>query len=147
MSALANVLPIQRHEVTVRNMRFGESVPTELELVHGFVLDYAWVWVLEVRGKVLGALYVAPAHGIAILMRVCLLPTAPSWSLGRLLRKMLEDIDKRGYKGYAVCLDPDRPEEQKLLRVVARAKGKIFGKGVIVGGMADYRNFAPIGEL
>lgn len=130
-----------RHEVTTRTLRFDESLPDSLsaDLV-GVIVDPQWCWVVDVMGvgKV-AALLVAPAHGLAIFIRLCVLPEAPRWVLGRLFRKVLDDLSERGYHGYAALLDPSRSEELKLLRIVARAGGSVHGSGVVVAGMCDYK--------
>lgn len=85
-------------------------------------LDPDWVWVsYDKAERIVGILIAAPCHGIVLLWRVKMLPSAPIMALLRLFRSFIRDLRKRHCLGYIVMLDATRPDEQALARIAFRA--------------------------
>lgn len=120
----------------VRMLGPGETIPTSLEA--GFELlgnlDRDWVWVLESGGEIKGVLLAAPCHGAAFIWRVAVEQGVEGWSIGKLLRRFLEDIKDRGLKGYLTIVDPSRDAQAQLKSIVERAGGKGFGQFELLVG-------------
>lgn len=86
-------------------------------------LDLDWVWAAYDReDRMVGLLIAAPCHGLAMIWRVRMLPSAAPTALLSMFRKFIKDIRRRGFLGYMVGLDLTRPEEQALARIAFKAK-------------------------
>ena len=104
-------------------------------------LDPDWVWVsYDGSGRVVGMLIAAPCHGLAFLWRIKILPGAPRWTLGSLLRRFFRDMRKRGVLGYIAFLDANRPEEQALLRIAFKAGGMYVTATTLVCGSVNAKH-------
>ena len=102
-------------------------------------IDPDWVWVCDSPDGVPEAVLVAsPVHGAAFLWRLASLETADKFSIPRLLRRALCDMHNRGIAGYICLLDPDRPAENQLMSIIAKAGGIQFGKGLIFAGATNF---------
>lgn len=129
--------------MVIRTMFAWESLPATLRTgFENLPIDRNWIWVASVNGAIKGAIVAAPAHGMVVMLRIAVDPKASLANrslLRNLLKNFLADVSSRGYKGYLVCLDTDRKEEQALSRIVKRAGGRQFGKGGVFAGMTNYR--------
>lgn len=132
---------VGRSQVITRLLRPGEPIPSSLGTSCEALpaIDPQWIWVVDNNGIIEGCLIAAPAHGLAIMLRLCTIPSASPTVIVRLLRRFLSDILSRGYPVYVTSLDMDNPAEQQLSRIIARAGGGMFGKGLIFAGYADRR--------
>lgn len=85
-------------------------------------LDPEWIWLVEHGDQVVGILIAGPCHGLVFIWRVKVLAGAPHWTLGKLFRRFIRDIRKRGCMGYVSFLDiGNRPQEQAIARIAHRA--------------------------
>jgi hypothetical protein len=56
------------------------------------------------------------------------------------MRRFVNDLRARGIGGYLILLDPEKPQELKLARLVLRVHGRSWGaKGIMFGGRTDLR--------
>jgi len=95
-------------------------------------LDPAWVWTVEHDGKMVGILIAGYCHGLVFIWRVKVVPHAPYWTLGKLLRMFIRDLKKRHCLGYITFLDVvGKPFEQQLARIAFRA-GAMFSTATTV---------------
>jgi hypothetical protein len=123
--------------VTIRNLVKGEELPEELKtgFEHGSMPS--WIWVAEREGKIVGLVIAAPAHIVAILLRLVSTPEAHPTDVRALLIQVMHDIKERGFKGYITWLDPTREIENSLLSIVEMAGGVKFpNQQVMVFGRA-----------
>lgn len=128
--------------ITIRNLKPGEqlpdTLPTGFEVWNRF--DREWVWLMEFHGQPVACMVAAPAHGLAILLRIVATKDAPlGWGV-IILRRVLSDIRERGYLSFTTFLDTDNEAELKLGRICERA-GAIFipANGVWAAGSTDQR--------
>jgi len=136
MAAQPKLVPV--HHPKARLLRTGEQLPTIL--MSGFpFLDPSWTWVIDGLTGIEAVLIAAPGPGVAILVRICSLPSASSTAYVKLLRKALTDINYRGYYSYMVHLDTTKPIEAKLARIAIKAGGLVFGSGAVIGGNTDIK--------
>jgi hypothetical protein len=106
-------------------------------------IDPRWVWLAkDEEGDVVGFLMACDCHGLAIVWRVKMLPGAPPWTLGRLLRSFIRDLRRRGILGYATFLDMTRAEEQALMRIMYRAGAKFSYATTLLCGSVATRHVA-----
>lgn len=82
-------------------------------------LDYDWIWVAEERGRIVASLFAAPAHGIALLLRLNSKAENPM-TTRTLLHQALRDIKGKGYSMFFSFLDATKVNELKLARVAQR---------------------------
>jgi hypothetical protein len=120
----------------VRNYIKGEELPEYLRT--GFEVGNMpeWIWVVEREGKVVALFIAAPAHVVAILLRLLSTREAHPNDIRALLVKAMSDIKERGYKAYVTWLNPDRPAEAALLSIIQSGGGMQFPgeRQVLCGG-------------
>jgi hypothetical protein len=105
-------------------------------------LDPEWVWLAEdAEGSVVGILIAAPCHGLVFVWRVKILPTAPPWALGKLLRRFIRDLRRRGCLGYIAFLDIcAQPAEQALARIAYRAGAMFTTATTVIYGSVNAKH-------
>ena len=110
-------------------LKEGESWPI-------LSLDPEWVWLARNDdAEIVGLLIAAPCHGLVIIWRLKMLPTAPYFSLGRLFRDFIREIRRRGCLGYVGLLDVvERPAEAILARIAFRAGAQFSTAATVVFG-------------
>jgi hypothetical protein len=120
----------------VRNFILGEELPDMLKTgFEGGKCDPAWIWVVERDGKIVASLITAPAHIVVILLRILATPEAHSLDVRALLVHATVEIKARGYNGYLVWADPERPNEKSLIDIVLSAGGvKLPGTQIACAG-------------
>jgi hypothetical protein len=121
----------------VRNLIVGEELPEELRtgFEAGPCTDPEWIWVVERDEKIVASLIAAPAHIVAILLRIVATPDAHSLDVRSLLLRATVDIKARGFNGYMVWADPERPNEKSLIDIVVASHGvKLPGTYVACAG-------------
>jgi hypothetical protein len=134
MAAQPKLVPV--HHPKARLLRTGDPLPATL--MSGFpFIDPSWTWVIDGLTGIEAVLIAAPGPGVAILVRICSLPSASSTAYVKLLRKALTDINSRGYSSYMVCLDTNRPSEAKLARIAIKAGGLVIAKASLIAGKTD----------
>jgi len=105
-----------------------KSIPDALKEGENWPLldiDPNWMWVsYDQEERVVGFLLACNCHGLVLLWRLKMLPSAPPTALLRLLRRFIRDIRRRGALGYMVMLDATRPEELELAKIAFRAGAK-----------------------
>lgn len=135
-AALSPVIMIRRPLSIARLLRVGETLPADLNV--GLTrIDPLWTWVVASSTGIESCLLAAPCHGLAMLVRICSLPSASPYTIAKLLRRSLTDIHDRGYNGYFTCLDPDNPMEAKLISIVKHSGGINASKGILLAGKTD----------
>lgn len=124
------------------------SIPEQLKTDENWPLlqlDPEWVWLARnAADEVVGILIAAPCHGLVFIWRLKMLPEAPHWALGGLLRRFIRDLRKRSCLGYITFLDVcNRSQEMALARIASRA-GALFTTAttVVVGSV----NAKHVGE-
>lgn len=121
----------------VRALDKGEHVPQFDKgsgIGNGYLVQRDWIWVAFAKAddKPLGLLAAAPVHGIAMLLRVYAINRKAKSITPGLLRKSLEDMAKRGYSRYMVCLGLQKPNERKLLAIAKKAGATQVEDGVVL---------------
>ena len=112
--------------VEIRNMQKGEEIPQELRTGFETSSMPEWIWLAVRDGKVVGILIAAPAHIVAILLRLGSTASAEQNDVRALLIHAMKDIKARGFNGYITWLDPTREIENSLLSVVELSGGVRF---------------------
>ncbi len=109
---------------------------------HLLDIDPDWVWcAYDDTDRVVGMLIAAPCHGLVFIWRVKMLPSAPPWAFGRLLRRFIRDIRRRKCLGYIALLDiVNQPAEQALSRIVFRAGGMGVSAATVFVGSANAKH-------
>lgn len=108
----------------VRNLIPGETLPEELRT--GYELgkcDPNWIWVVERNGEAVALLVAAPAHVIAILIRVVNTKKCRGTDIRALILGAFRDIKERGYNGYTVWLDPTKEPENRFIAIIRAIGG------------------------
>lgn len=123
----------------------AKAIPDALKEGEGWQvldLDPDWVWtVRDEREEIVGVLIAAPCHGLVFVWRIKVLPTAPPWSLGRLLRTFIRDIRRRGCLGYMAMLDVcQQPREKQLWRIAGKAGAITVTAATLVCGSVNARH-------
>jgi hypothetical protein len=87
-----------------------------------------WIWVAfsSTTDQPLALIAACPMHGVAFLVRVNAISSAPRSVFVGLLRKLLADLLSRGYTQYAVCLSSERETEAKLIDILKKAGGRVI---------------------
>jgi hypothetical protein len=106
----------------------GETLPDELKT--GFEVGNMpeWIWVAEREGKLVAMLIAAPAHIVAILLRILSTPDAELTDVRALLANAVRDMRERGFKGYVTWLNPERSNEAALLSIIQHTGGLKFSE-------------------
>jgi hypothetical protein len=124
--------------IRVRNLRYGEELPPELDTGFNATLDRDWVWIAESDCDIQAVLLAAPFHGCAHLGRVVARPGASTLVLTVLLRWVLRELKARGLRGFIAWLEKGEPTCERLLHAVKSAKGFVEEKPhVLVGASLD----------
>ena len=124
---------------TVRNLRAGERLPEAFAepLAHLPGLDGEWIWiVVDTGGTTLGMLAACCCHGLAMILRVKMLPAAPPTMLLRLLRGAFADFRSRGLIGYLSWYTESRIEEAVLRDIALRFGGLVVDTPTV--GIASF---------
>jgi hypothetical protein len=133
-----------RQSVTeARVMHRGEPLPDGLYDLGLGKLDPDWVWLSMEGNRVVGVLTASPCHGIIILLRIKMDPTAPRTALRRLLRTCFADAKKRGYEGYMSWFSEDSEDERVLMTIARNNGGLVIHK--VATAVASW--FPPEGVL
>lgn len=94
-----------------------------------------WIWCAERDGKVVAVLIAAPAHVVAILLRVASTPEAMVNDVRILLVTALNEMKERGFLAYVTWLNPARPNEGALMRIIEAGGGiRAAEEQVLCGG-------------
>lgn len=112
------------HFMIVRNFILGEKLPEQLKT--GFEMgkcDPDWIWVVERDGELVGLLVAAPAHVMAILIRLVNTKNARGSDIRALILGVFREIKKRGYMGYTVWLDPTKEPENRFIGIIRAIGG------------------------
>lgn len=124
------------------------SIPETLKADENWpllTLDPEWIWLAYGEAEeVVGILIAMEGHGLVFIWRIKMLPEAPHWALGRLLRRFMRDLRRRGCLGYITFLDLcNKSTEMALARIASRA-GALFTTAttVVVGSV----NAKHVGE-
>ena len=122
-----------------------KSIPDELKEGENWPLldlDPDWVWVsYDKSGGIVGMMIAAPCHGLVLIWRLKMLPSAPRMALLKLLRRFIRDIRLRGMLGYFSFLDiSTRPEEQALARIAFRAGSVLMASTTVVFGSVNAKH-------
>jgi hypothetical protein len=130
---------IATEHIEVRNLERGERIP--VELYGGFPLEWNfdcdWSWVALVDGVIRGYILAGTVQGVVMIM-VIKAEDKHTVVLPRLLRTFLRDCLSRGYTGWMVHLNHEKPEQGKLMRIAKKAGAIIFPfKIVCVGGRIE----------
>ena len=116
-----------------------KAIPDELKQGEAWPmldLDPDWVWIVrDSEDNPCGILIAAPCHGLVFIWRIKILPAAPGWALGRLLRNFIRDLRRRGCLGYMAMLDVlNRPAEMALARIAFRAGASFTTATTVIYG-------------
>ena len=124
--------------VEIRHFVKGEYLPQDLrtDFESGAMCDEQWIWV-AVRGNIPVAILVAaPAHIVAIVLRLVACGNAESTDVRSLLVTFVAEIKKRGYLGYLTWLDPTKERELALMKIIRMANGfQMNAPQVVCGGL------------
>jgi hypothetical protein len=121
--------------ITIRNYVKGEELPEALKTGFETGSMSEWIWVAERDGNIVAMLIAAPAHVVAILLRVLTTPEAGLNDLRTLLIRSLNDIKARGFPAYITWLNPERNNEKGLLGIIKASDGvQIDEPQVLCGG-------------
>lgn len=111
---------------TIRHLGEGEPTPFLLKEFANLKLDGQWAYLAEnEQGKVVGALLTANVHGLLAILRLITDEEAPPTTALRLLRAAFRESRERGLLGAVTLLEPRRPVERKLGKLLER-KGTDF---------------------
>jgi hypothetical protein len=117
----------------IRNLAPSERLPSVV--VTGFEqlpIDESWCWHAIHEGTIIGTLVCAPAHGVVLLLRLAIHPSAPKHAFRALLRTMFRDTHARGYVGYIALLGPTREREGRMLKILRHIGGKQMLEPVVL---------------
>jgi hypothetical protein len=104
-------------------------------------LDPDWVWLEEAAGRVVGILIAGNCHGLVFIWRVKVLPNAPYWTLGKLLRRFVRDLKKRNCLGYITFLDLCGQEiEKSIFRIASRAGAHFTTATTVIYGSVNAKH-------
>ena len=107
----------------IRNFVKGEELPDSLTAGFEKGNQPEWIWVAEREGKIVASLVVAPAHIVAILLRLSSTDDAEPMDVRVLLVNAIKDIKDRGFEGYVTWLNPDAGVEKKLHDIIMAGGG------------------------
>lgn len=132
MSLTLDVMELLAVKERARLMLPGDVIPSELEAAFDVLgqLDPDWVWVIDIDGMIRGVLVASPAHGVAMIWRVVIHPSASRWALGRLLRAFLRDTRMRGLRGYLTVVSMTGESQKRLASIIEHAGGKAIQDGM-----------------
>jgi hypothetical protein len=104
-------------------------------------LDPNWIWTSEHNGEICGLLIAMEGHGLVFIWRVKMLPGAPHWAIGKLFRRFIRDIRKRGCVGYITFLNvTGQPVEESIARIALRAGALFVDPHTIVYGSVNAKH-------
>jgi len=104
--------------IKIRNMVKGEELPNSLTVGFEKGNQPEWIWIAERDGKPVAILIAAPAHIVAMLLRVASTPEAEWSDVRTLLVNALAEIKSRGFEGYVTWIDPNGEIEKKILQII-----------------------------
>jgi hypothetical protein len=107
----------------IRNLVKGEELPSSLAAGFEKGNQPDWLWVAERDGKIVAILVAAPAHIVAILLRIASTDEAEPMDMRVLLVNAIKDIKARGFEGYVTWLNPDTGVEKKLHDIIMAGGG------------------------
>lgn len=107
----------------IRNFVKGEELPAELSSGFEKGNQPEWIWVAERDSKIVAILVAAPAHIVAILLRLASTDDAEPMDVRVLLVNAVKDIKDRGFEGYVTWLSPDTGVEKKLYEIIMAGGG------------------------
>lgn len=120
-----------------RTLYDGERLPGDLN--SGFeeqAVDPDWCWVVERDCGIVAALLAGPFHGVVLLGRLAASVKARDMDMLILFRKAVRDMQERGFNSYMVFLQEDHKYCGKLLRILRRAKARVFTEKHLCAGGA-----------
>ena len=107
----------------IRNFVKGEELPDSLKVGFENGNQPDWIWVAEREGKIVAILIAAPAHIVAILLRLASTDDAEPMDVRILLVNAVSEIKARGFEGYVTWLSPDSGVEKKLYDIIMAGGG------------------------
>lgn len=107
----------------IRNFVKGEELPDSLAVGFEKGNQPEWIWVAERDGKIVAILVAAPAHIVAILLRLASTDEAEPMDVRVLLVNAIKDIKARGFEGYVTWLSPESGVEKKLYDIIMAGGG------------------------
>jgi len=109
--------------VIIRNLTNNDELPESLKA--GFEKGEMknWIWVAEREGKIVAILIAAPAHIVAILLRLASTDDAEPMDVRILLVNAVSEIKARGFEGYVTWLSPESGVEKKLYDIIMAGGG------------------------
>lgn len=115
---------IATESMLVRHLNEWETLPPELRLPFPKI-DPTWAWVVAGDAGPVAVIYGADVHGMAHMIMLKALDSAPPECLVLLLRGVRDDLLARGYTQVMSWLSATRVTEMKLARVFQRLGGKL----------------------
>lgn len=111
----------------IRHYIPGEILPDKLKTGYesGQNCDPQWIWIAENDGKPVAILVTAPAHVVAILMRIICTDDAPKTAVHAILAHSFVEMMERGYKGYVTWVNPSGTDAERALLGIVRAAGGV----------------------
>jgi hypothetical protein len=107
----------------IRNFVKGEELPSPLAAGFEKGNQPEWIWLAERQGKIVAILVAAPAHIVAILLRLASTDDAEPMDVRILLVNAISEIKKRGFEGYVTWLSPETGVEKKLYDIIMAGGG------------------------
>lgn len=107
----------------IRNFMKGEELPDALAAGFEKGNQPEWIWVAQRDGKITAILIAAPAHIVAILLRLASTDDAEPMDVRTLLVNAIKDIKERGFEGYVTWLNPEGGMEKKLHDIIMAGGG------------------------
>lgn len=107
----------------IRNFVKGEELPDSLKVGFENGNQPDWIWVAERDCKIVAILIAAPAHIVAILLRLASTEDAESTDVRVLLVNAVKEIKARGFEGYVTWLNPEGSVEKKLHDIIMAGGG------------------------
>lgn len=107
----------------IRNFVKGEALPEALTVGFEKGNQPDWIWVAERDCKIVAILIAAPAHIVAILLRLASTDDAHPMDVRVLLVNAVKDIKERGFEGYVTWLSPESGTEKKLYDIIMAGGG------------------------
>lgn len=108
-----------------RTLAEGEQFPQHLNTgFEDMPVMNSFCWVAETGQRIVGALLAAPCHGLIFIVRLKIEEYAPAITASLLLRSLMRDSERMGFKGFFTFIDPSRETERVLLGICRKAGGK-----------------------
>ncbi len=108
----------------IRHLIKGELLPETLRSGYETgMCDPEWIWIAEHEEKPVAILVTAPAHVVAILIRIISTDDAPHTAINMMLNHAFVEMQLRGYRGYVTWLNPGNEAERTLVGIIRSAGG------------------------